>query len=173
MITNNPEGKSFSDTAPYYFNTGGGPFEIMSSTIEANTPDQVDAMEKWNQTTEEKYALPPVTPTVDESMSSSRCRRTSAPIPPKIVYKFIMGVEPTESHDTYLQTLETLQACKRCLKLTRPHTGGIWRDDSKQKRQCGVDETKQIQYCKEGLSLQLVALSARASGTCFLHHLLL
>ena len=108
LITNNPEGKSFSDMVPYYFNTAGGPFEIMSSTIDANTPDQVDAMEKWNQTTEEKYALPPVTPTVDESMKLQSVQKDISTYTSEMVYKFIMGVEPMENYDTYLQTLESL-----------------------------------------------------------------
>lgn len=110
LIMNNPDGLPVAQAlAKYALATTVGPFVQDRRYMEqyAGRPEQKDAITNWMKQTEERR-MPSITPTQEESDRISRLEGDIKTYHKEMAHKFIMGVEPIENFDKYVETLKKM-----------------------------------------------------------------
>lgn len=113
LITNNPDGLSFDEAKSYYFSNIQNP-----RFVEKDLPETKAAIdEKYQKQVEqsiancskndiEKYRLPYITPTLEESAEYTRIQTDILKYVEEMMIKFITGKEPIENFDNYIAELD-------------------------------------------------------------------
>lgn len=111
LITNNPEGLTFEEALRVNVRaTGRGPYVQDVRYIEQRyaLPQQKTAQANWIDTDVDKYALPALTPTSDESAEFSKIMNDIKTYVDEMYLKFIIGKEPIEKFDEFVQQIYSL-----------------------------------------------------------------
>lgn len=109
MITNNPDGLTFDEAlAAYTSATGKGAYVQDLRYIEQRyrLPQQKAAQEVWMKTEVDTYAMPPLTPTSEESQEFSAIVNDINTYVQEMYLKFITGKEPLDKFDAYVQQVK-------------------------------------------------------------------
>lgn len=111
LITNNPEGLSMSEAMSTYVRAyNQGPFIQDKRYGEQYfaMPQQQQALEAWTKTDAIQHIMPRVTPTSEESSEVANIMNEVNTYVDEMFLKFIMGVEPIENFDEFVQQLKKL-----------------------------------------------------------------
>lgn len=110
-IMNNQDGLSPSEAKNYFtYPTGSGPYIQDRRVMEqmAITDEQKRSLEIWADTNAEKYLLPPITHTLEETDEITSIQNDIDTYVNEMYYKFMVGVEPLDNFDKYQKQLEAL-----------------------------------------------------------------
>lgn len=111
-ITNNPDGLAISAALSMYAPgaTSSGPFIQDKRHVDLFYvyPQQKAAVEVWSDTEEEAHMLPKICPTQEESGELSKIKNEMATYRSEMFMKFLMGVEPLENFDSYVEQMKKL-----------------------------------------------------------------
>lgn len=110
-VTHNENGKSMSEMLFYYTSPNGiGPFLRDKRYMEqfAALPQQKESIEVWSQTDAVKHMLPMVTLTSEESSEIAGIENDIKTQVDSMTMKIITGVEPIDSYDTMVKTIQGL-----------------------------------------------------------------
>lgn len=108
LIMNNPDGLPVSQAMASHFRASwGGPFVQDMRYYEqyASSEVQQEAISNWSKR-ENKIAMPTVTLTAEESQTLSRVMSDVNTYADEIVIKMIMGAEPIDNFDQFVNTLK-------------------------------------------------------------------
>lgn len=107
---NHPDGLPLNQALSQYVrSTHGGPFvqDIRYFEQYMELPEQLAAVEVWSQPTNE-MKMPLVTPTAEESRQYSSIMSDLNVYREEMTIKFIMGSEPLDNFDQYVETLKAM-----------------------------------------------------------------
>ncbi|MBY9081348.1 extracellular solute-binding protein [Paenibacillus sp. HN-1] len=111
LLMKNPEKLSPAQAMSLYIRGNiGGPFVQDVRYIEQYLalPAQKEALTIWSKTDIDKYALPPITPTTDEASELAKIMNDVNTLVDEMTLKIILGTEPVDSYDSYMDKLKTL-----------------------------------------------------------------
>ncbi len=111
LIMKNPDKLAPAQTISLYARSNyNGPFVQDKRYIEQynQLQQQKDAIAIW-QTDVEKYALPPITPTQQESAEYATIMNDVNTLVAEMTLKIILGTEPVDSFDKYVAKLKSLK----------------------------------------------------------------
>lgn len=109
-ILHNPDGLSVNQAGAQYMLAGNlGPFVQDKRFVEQITPraEQKEALKLWSQPTNEKL-LPPLIPNQEEGTKLAAIMGDVNTYFAEMFVKFIMGVEPMDNFDKFVETLRKL-----------------------------------------------------------------
>lgn len=109
-ITNNPDGLPMQQALARHNRAGwDGPFVQDLRYLEqyAALPEQQESLEVWAVPSNEKL-MPLVTPTKDESSKYASIMADINTYKDEMFHKFVMGAEPLDNFDAYVQTLKSM-----------------------------------------------------------------
>lgn len=94
----------------YTFSTGNWPYKVltMQNDYFYTLPQQFQAVEAYKQTDYSNRILPPISHTLDESEEVSRLERIINNYADEMMKKFILGKEPLENFNSYIETMNSL-----------------------------------------------------------------
>lgn len=108
LIKNNPNKLTFKQAQAQYMRTQyGGPFvqDVESFLQQMKYKEQLDSLEIWAKA-ENKLQLPLMTLTTDESSKLASIMNDINTYSDEMIVKFIMGVEPLDHFDQYVDNLK-------------------------------------------------------------------
>ncbi|NLG85581.1 MAG: extracellular solute-binding protein, partial [Firmicutes bacterium] len=110
LIMKNPQLSVAEAMAGYMRASLSGPFVQDPRYFEQyqSKPQQIEAIKRWANTDEAKYALPPVTPTPEESTELANIMNQIDTYREEMVMRFILGIEPLDNFDKYLAQMKKL-----------------------------------------------------------------
>jgi len=111
LITKNPEGLSMSNVMVKYMRASmSGPFVQDKRYIEQyyTFEQQKDALKLWSETDTLKYNIPMVSFDEEQSQQLSSIMNNVKTYVDETVFKFIMGIEPIENYDKFVNQLKAL-----------------------------------------------------------------
>lgn len=106
-----PEGMTRTDFLTLYTSsTGNWPYKNLTIGKDYfySLPQQLQAVDAYTKTEYQNFILPPITQTTDEAEEASRLERLVLTYADDMMRKFILGKEPLENYDTYIETLQSL-----------------------------------------------------------------
>lgn len=106
-----PEGMTRSDFLTLYTSsTGNWPYKVLTTGKEFfyRLPQQFQAVEAYMHTEYPSYLMPPISQTVDEAEEASRLERLVLTYADEMMRKFILGREPLENYDLYVEQMRSL-----------------------------------------------------------------
>lgn len=109
LLMKNPDGLTVSQAmSEYICASHSGPFVQRKEYIEQyyETDEQKDALKVWGDTEAEKYTLPPITFTVEESDETARIMTNIKTFVDEKTITIIMGKEDISTFDSYISTLK-------------------------------------------------------------------
>lgn len=109
VITNNPDGLAIGQAMPLYFRASTeGPLVQDVRYIEQYyaEPAQKEALEVWSNCNHDAHIMPQVTLTEDEANEYSKLMTAIGTYVSEMMVKFIVGEEPIENFDKYIETLK-------------------------------------------------------------------
>lgn len=109
-VTNNPDGLPMAQALSKYMPVSwSGPFVQDKRYIEqyVSLPEQKEAMKNWLDADHSKI-LPPITPTSEESSTYASIMTDIDTYKSEMVNKFIMGAEPMENYDKFVETIKSM-----------------------------------------------------------------
>ena len=113
LMTNNPNGKSFSDMLGFYAAPNGTVPTIKDRRYMEQfsaLPAQKQSLEIWSETDAEQHLLPPVYLTAEESTEVAAIKTDLESYVDTMTLKFITGIEPMSNYDTFLAEVKKLKA---------------------------------------------------------------
>ena len=108
-ITNNPEGLSMSAAMAMYmqsYNTGAFVQDKRYMEQYASLPQQKQAWDVWSATNAHNHIMPYLYMDEEEAGEIAKLKTSISTYESEMIIKFIMGIEPIENYDKYLQELE-------------------------------------------------------------------
>lgn len=111
LILNNPDGLPVAEILGTYVRGNyNGPFVQDKRYLEQYyvLDAQKEANGIWGETNAEKYKLPPITPTVDESKEFSTIMNEVNTYRDEMSLKFILGLESLDKFDEFTQTIKAM-----------------------------------------------------------------
>ena len=108
-IMKNPDGLNISSAMGQYFRSNyNGPFVQAKEYVEQyyNTPQQAAALEIWGRTEMEKYSLPKITFTPEESSEVANILNNINTYVDEKTVRYIMGLEDLSTFDSYMEELK-------------------------------------------------------------------
>ncbi len=111
IITNNPDGKSFTDALYIYARpNGNGPFVQDPRYMEqsASLPEQKKALEVWSDNDADKTQLPRLLLTTEESDRIARIKSDLDTYTSESFMSFILGTMSIDDYDEYLNQLKSI-----------------------------------------------------------------
>jgi putative aldouronate transport system substrate-binding protein len=111
LIMKNPDKLAPAQAmAQYIRGNYNGPFVQDKRYIEQylTLPQQKDAVTVWEKTDADKYALPPITPTPQESSEFAKIMNDVNTLVDETTLKIILGSEPLDYFDTFQKKLKSL-----------------------------------------------------------------
>ena len=131
FIMNNPEGKNVSTMmAPYMLSSSvGGGFVADERYIMQyyKLEQQKDALKKWSYSDAEAHSMPLLNVPEEESSEISRILADMRTLSQSMTMKFIMGTEPLENFDSFVQSMKEIGLDK----LEKAYTEALQRYNSK------------------------------------------
>ena len=115
LITNNPGGIPMGDAMGKYLRGNqNGPFIQTKEYLEQyyRRPEQKEAVQVWGDTGSSLYQLPRLIFTQEENRERSAILKRANAYRDEMTLRFIMGVEPIENFELYVQTLKEFQLDK-------------------------------------------------------------
>lgn len=115
LITNNPGGIPMGDAMGKYLRGNqNGPFIQTKEYLEQyyRRPEQKEAVQVWGDTDSSLYQLPRLIFTQEENRERSAILKRANAYRDEMTLRFIMGVEPIENFELYVQTLKEFQLDK-------------------------------------------------------------
>lgn len=112
VVMKNPDKLAPAQALAMYARSGyNGPFVQDKRYIEQylTMPEQKDAIKIWSNTDAEKYTLPPITPTPQESTEFAAIMNDVKTLVDEMSLKIILGSEPVDSFDKYVAKMKTLK----------------------------------------------------------------
>lgn len=112
LIMNNPEKLAPAQAMSLYFRGSyGGTFIQDKRYIEQylTLKQQKDALAVWKNTDNDKYGLPPVSPTPQEATEMAKIMNDVNTLVDEASLKIILGSEPLDYFDKYVEKLKTLR----------------------------------------------------------------
>jgi putative aldouronate transport system substrate-binding protein len=112
LIMNNPEKLAPAQAMSLYFRGSyGGTFIQDKRYIEQylTLKQQKDALAVWKHTDNDKYGLPPVSPTPQEATEMAKIMNDVNTLVDEASLKIILGSEPLDYFDKYVEKLKTLR----------------------------------------------------------------
>ncbi|WP_339272528.1 extracellular solute-binding protein [Paenibacillus sp. FSL W8-0426] len=109
-ILNNPDGLPISQAfRKHIMGATSGPFvqDVRHTQQYTTKPEQKEAMTLWSNTTQEKR-MPPVSISVEDSSRYSSIMTDVNTFKDEMILKFIMGTEPLDHFDNYVEMLKGL-----------------------------------------------------------------
>lgn len=106
-----PEGMTRTDFLTLNsFVTGSWPYKVLTNENEYfySLPQQFQAVDEFKKTEYYNYIMPPITHTVDEAEEVSRLERLTSDYANEMMKKFILGKEPLDNFDAYVERLKQL-----------------------------------------------------------------
>jgi putative aldouronate transport system substrate-binding protein len=109
-VTKNPAGASMGDMMQKYTRTGFGPTIQDKRYMEqfAALPEQKEALKIWAKTDAAKHILPRLTLTPEESSEAASIINDVNTYVNEMKLKFIMGAEPIENFDKFVEQIKKL-----------------------------------------------------------------
>ncbi len=113
LVKNNPD-QSFAQILPSYTKTYAGPMEIHHQYYKEyyGNPKQIDAIEKWGESNGEKYDMPYVSVSAEEADELAGIEAKLKQYVDEMSMRFIVGSEPLENFESYVETLKSFGADK-------------------------------------------------------------
>ena len=113
VITNNPEGLSIMESLSLYVKAGAtGPFECQEGYINQyySLPQQKTSLDAWQIgfKESEKRKTRPITLATDEAQEAADILAEISPYVSSMISKFIVGIEPIDKFDEYLDEIYDL-----------------------------------------------------------------
>lgn len=112
LITKNPDGLSFTAAMSLYTSsgTGDGAFVQDKRYMEqySSLPAQKEAQKLWPDTNALEHALPNLSLKPEETSEFSRMQNAIDTYRDEMFYKFILGVEPIDNFDQYVEHIKQL-----------------------------------------------------------------
>ncbi|BFT70689.1 ABC transporter substrate-binding protein [Paenibacillus sp. P36] len=111
-VMKNPDKLAPAQALAMYARSGyNGPFVQDKRYIEQylTMPEQKDGITVWSNTDAEKYLLPPITPTPDESTEFATIMNDVNTLVGEMSLKIILGSEPIDSFDKYVDKIKSLK----------------------------------------------------------------
>ncbi|WP_088104860.1 extracellular solute-binding protein [Halalkalibacter urbisdiaboli] len=108
-VMENPDGLPVSDALGKYVRSSyGGPFiqDVRYLEQYLELPEQKDAIQIWSDSAENEILLPLITLTAEESREYASIMSDLETYYDEMVVKFIMGAEPLENFDKFVETLK-------------------------------------------------------------------
>lgn len=116
LVTNNPEGASFTNVVTRYTRASyNGPFIHNEEYLKQSfvyPKQQLDAYQKWGNNNMQSHRLPPVTFKTEEIDDAADIQANLNTYVHEMKLKFIVGSEPLENFDSYLKQLEAFELSK-------------------------------------------------------------
>lgn len=112
FVLNNPEKLAVAQALSLYARAGySGPFIQDKRYTEQVTTmqEQKDAIQIWSQTDTDKYVLPPVSMTPEESTEFAAIMNDVNTLVDEMSLKIILGAVPVDSYDSYVTKLKALK----------------------------------------------------------------
>ena len=109
VITNNPDGLAIGQAMPLYFRASTeGPLVQDVRYIEQYyaEPAQKEALDVWSNCNHDAHIMPQITLTEDEGNEYSKLMTAIGTYVSEMMVKFIVGEEPIENFDKYIETLK-------------------------------------------------------------------
>ncbi len=109
-ITNNPDGKTMSEMLALDTRATGGPFaqDVRYTEQFMSRPQQQAAVEKWKDTDDEKYSLPPLSYTTEEMEEYTKIMSNVETLEGEKFVKYIQGTESLDTWDSYVTEIEKM-----------------------------------------------------------------
>ena len=111
LVLNNPDKLPLGQAmAKYMRSIYGGPFIQNKDYITQymQLPQQKEAIKVWSGTDAVKHVLPQITPTSEESSQYAKVMNDVNTYVDEMFVKFVMGIEPIESFDKYVEQVKKL-----------------------------------------------------------------
>ena len=111
LILHNPDGFSIADAMTLYMRSNApGPYVQDSRYIDQYyaLPEQKQAQELWKDSEADKYALPPITPTAQESKEYSKLAGDIKQYTDEMYLKFIFGEAPLSQFEAYVTQIKSM-----------------------------------------------------------------
>lgn len=111
VVMNNPDKLAPAQALALYARGGyNGPFVQDKRYIEQyyRMSEQKDAIQIWSQTDAEKYRVPPITPSPDESTELATIMNDVNTLVDEMSLKIILGLVPVDSYDSYVAKMKEL-----------------------------------------------------------------
>ena len=108
LITNDPEGKPMAESMSKYIRAHtGGPFvqDVRYMEQYASRPQQKEAWKNWLSTNSAEHFLPQIY--VDNESEIAKLQTDVSTYYSEMMLKFIMGLEPLDNFDKYVQELNS------------------------------------------------------------------
>lgn len=115
LIMNNPDGMSVGQMMVCYIRGNyNGPFvqDLRYLTQYYTLDGQKKSNATWTVPTADKYTLPPITPTPEESEEYSAIMNEISTYRDEMTLKFILGTESLDNFDTYVDTLNKMNLAR-------------------------------------------------------------
>lgn len=115
-ITNDPEGRSFSDMQ--YINTDSafGAFYDWKRSLVAYTPDQLKPMDVWGDSSLGDWVMPPVSLTSEEAGEYSTIYADIQTLITEMIAQFVSGARPLSEFDSFVEQIKSMNI-DRCIEL--------------------------------------------------------
>ncbi len=109
-VTKDPQGRSFASVGATFFRVGGSPTIQQLDYLYQNLslPEQKAAIKAWSKTDAEKYMVPKISLTPEESSDAASILNSVNTYVSEMTFKFILGAEPLSNFDKYLEQLNKL-----------------------------------------------------------------
>jgi putative aldouronate transport system substrate-binding protein len=111
LILKNPEGRSVAEAMSANIRgsyNGPGVQDVRYIWQFLQLPQQVDAYKNWAKTDADKYLLPPISATPEESTELAAIMSEVDAYFKEMYYKFMFGTESLDNFDTYMENLKAL-----------------------------------------------------------------
>lgn len=112
LIMNNPDKLAPAQAMSMYFRSNyNGPFVQDKRYIEQYLalPEQREAVGVWQKTEMQKYQLPPITPTQEESSEYAKIMTDIDTLVDEMTLKLILGTESLDTFDKYVDKMKSLK----------------------------------------------------------------
>ncbi|WP_282937501.1 extracellular solute-binding protein [Paenibacillus sp. RC67] len=112
LIMNNPDKLAPAQALALYARGGyNGPFVQDKRYIEQylTMPEQKEAIKIWSNTDAEKYTMPPISTSPEESAEFASIMNDIQTLVDEMSLKIILGAEPVESFDKYIAKMKSLK----------------------------------------------------------------
>lgn len=110
LILDNQDGLSISQVLSHYMMMGSGPYVQDVRYIDGfyQYDQQKEALDVWGNTNAKKHRMPMTTYTSDESKKAAKITNEINTYVEEMWLKFIMGVEPLDRFDQYVQEINSM-----------------------------------------------------------------
>ncbi|MCR2802481.1 extracellular solute-binding protein [Paenibacillus soyae] len=108
LVIANPDGLSSDQVMLQYAHQTNFPMIQRDANLEWKYEETNAALDVWKETEHEKYLLPPITPTAEESGELSALMSEISEYVKDAELRIVLGIDPIEAYDEMVKELKTL-----------------------------------------------------------------